>query len=182
MRSEDLERRRVQMKRGNIENWSDISGCRNLLFFAQLIDELLFDYSIPSNRISTLNSHYLCRDAMTTIKTIEDNGVPEGTLKPIMEELYRSLSRDITFSTRGENPIKFFLKLQPNGSYNQTQRPEDLNFEDSRKVVFAVYQKYFKSGWYTKALVEDVKKWAMSNKEEDLQNLFRQVNPHTMQG
>jgi hypothetical protein len=163
------------MKRGNIENWSDVSGCRNLLFFAQLINELLFDYSIPSNRISTLNSHYLCRDAMTTIETIEENGVPEGTLKPIMEELYRSLSKDITFSTRNENPLKYFLKLQSNGSYSPTQRPEDLNFEDSKKVIHALYQRYFETGWYTKALVEDVKKWVLSNKEEDLQNLFRQV-------
>ena len=64
------------MKRGDISNWSNISECQNLLFFAQLVVELLFDYSIPSNRISTLNSHYLCRDAMSTIKSIDENGVP----------------------------------------------------------------------------------------------------------
>ena len=76
------------MKRGNLEKWSDISTCNNLLFFSQLVNELLFDYSIPSNRISTLNSHYLCLDALSAIEGIDDHGVPEGTLKPIMEELY----------------------------------------------------------------------------------------------
>ena len=33
------------MKRGDISNWSNISECQNLLFFAQLVVELLFDYS-----------------------------------------------------------------------------------------------------------------------------------------
>lgn len=47
------------MKQGDLSNWTDIDACKNLLLFAELVDELLFDYSIPSNRISTLNSHFL---------------------------------------------------------------------------------------------------------------------------
>ncbi len=87
------------MIRGNIQNWSDIDNCENLLFFSQLIKELLFDYSIPSNRVSTLNSHYLCVDALSAINAIESQGVPEGTLKPIAEELYASLIVDPVFKT-----------------------------------------------------------------------------------
>ena len=85
------------MKRGNLEKWSDISTCNNLLFFSQLVNELLFDYSIPSNRISTLNSHYLCLDALSAIEGIDDHGVPEGTLKPIMEELYSEIRLPIIY-------------------------------------------------------------------------------------
>jgi len=48
------------MKQGDLSQWNNIEACKNLLFFAQLVNELLFDYSIPSNRISTLNSHFLC--------------------------------------------------------------------------------------------------------------------------
>lgn len=44
------------MKQGDLSQWNNIEACKNLLFFAQLVNELLFDYSIPSNRISTLNS------------------------------------------------------------------------------------------------------------------------------
>ena len=72
------------MKKGNLERWINISSCTNLLFFSQLVNELLFDYSIPSNRVSTLNSHYLCMDAHNCIDSIDNHGVPEGTLKPIM--------------------------------------------------------------------------------------------------
>jgi len=163
------------MKRGDIGRWTNVENCRNLLFFAQLINELLFDYSIPSNRISTLNSHYLCWDAISTIKTIEKNGVPEGTLKPIIEELYRSLSKDITFSSRGEDPLKYFLKAQPNGEYKPTQNTDALTFDDSKKIVYSLYQKYFESGWYKKSLKTDIRKLVVENKEEDLLNLFRQT-------
>ena len=86
------------MKQGNLEKWTDIGKCQNLLFFSQLVGELLFDYSIPSNRISTLNSHYLCLDAISAISGIEDSGVPEGTLKPIMEELYAELKKRSSIS------------------------------------------------------------------------------------
>lgn len=64
------------MKKGNLEKWGDIPHCTNLLLFSQLVNELLFDYSIPSNRISTLNSHYLCLDALNAINCIDKHGVP----------------------------------------------------------------------------------------------------------
>ena len=163
------------MKRGDISNWSNISECQNLLFFAQLVVELLFDYSIPSNRISTLNSHYLCRDAMSTIKSIDENGVPEGTLKPIMAELHRSLSADITFKSRGINPLKYFVKLQTNGTYCIIQRTDDLSFEDSHRIVLALYQKYFKNKWYSESLVDDIREFVINNKVEDQLALFRQT-------
>lgn len=100
------------MKQGNLVKWKDISACKNLLFFAQLVDELLFDYSIPSNRISTLNSHYLCLDALSAINGIDKHGVPEGTLKPIAEELYISLTKDPAFDLINNSPLRYFVKYQ----------------------------------------------------------------------
>ena len=34
------------MNKGNTKKWTNIEACENLLFFAQLVKELLFDYSI----------------------------------------------------------------------------------------------------------------------------------------
>ncbi len=98
------------MKKGNLDQWKDISGCNNLLFFSQLVNELLFDYSIPSNRVSTLNCHYLCLDALSAIDGIETHVVPEGTLKPIMEELYLALQKDPVFVGDKMHPLSYFLK------------------------------------------------------------------------
>lgn len=99
------------MKRGNLSRWTDIRGCANLLFFSQLVNELLFDYSIPSNRVSTLNSHFLCLDAQNIIDSIENHGVPEGTLKPVMEELYSAIKKDPVFSAKDDTPIDYFVKI-----------------------------------------------------------------------
>ena len=97
------------MQKGNLNKWSNLQECINLLFFAELVNELLFDYSIPSNRVATLNSHYLCVDALSAINGIENNGVPEGTLKPIMEELYVSLQKDPAFDD-ADKPLNYFVK------------------------------------------------------------------------
>lgn len=123
------------MKKGDIRKWIDIEGCKNMLFFSQLVNELLFDYSIPSNRISTLNSHYLVLDAMSAIQSIERRGVPEGTLKPIIEELYCELDKDVIFENK--EPLDYFLKLQ-GGNTPQIAKPQDLNYNDGKKCVQAI--------------------------------------------
>ena len=122
------------MIRGNIDNWSDITGCENLLFFSQLIKELLFDYSIPSNRVSTLNSHFLCIDALNAITAIESQGVPEGTLKPIVEELYTSLKVDPVFKSLQRSPLNYFIKYQNNNTYRVCGNVAELNYDEMKKL------------------------------------------------
>lgn len=150
------------MKRGFIDKWKDIPGCQNLLFFAQLAAEQIFDYSIPSNRISTLNSHYLCLDALTAISDIEEKGVPEGTLKPIIEELYYSLSKDKALDTLDFSPLDLFVKQEGN-SYRKIYNVKDLNFSDSKKIVCAIHQKYFRDDSYFKLLKKLIKEIVEEN-------------------
>ena len=129
------------MKRGKLEQWSNITDCTNLLFFSQLVNELLFDYSIPSNRISTLNSHFLCLDAMSAINGIEYNGVPEGTLKPIMEELYSELKKDPVFQEEN-HPISYFVKYQ-NEKYIPCSKVSDIGYYDLKNIATALDQLFF---------------------------------------
>lgn len=155
------------MKQGDLSQWNNIEACKNLLFFAQLVNELLFDYSIPSNRISTLNSHFLCLDAINVINGIEKSGVNEGSLKPIIEELYTTLEKDITFIKHGENPLDYFMKMQPNGSYRRISKAEELNLQDAKNAVYAIQNKYFRSSWYSDMLVEDICALVKSNDPQD---------------
>lgn len=163
------------MKQGDLSQWNNIEACKNLLFFAQLVNELLFDYSIPSNRISTLNSHFLCLDAINVINGIEKSGVNEGSLKPIIEELYTTLEKDITFIKHGENPLDYFMKMQPNGSYRRISKAEELNLQDAKNAVYAIQNKYFRSSWYSDMLVEDICALVKSNDPQDQLDLFRQT-------
>lgn len=45
------------MKQGDLSQWNNIEACKNLLFFAQLVNELLFDYSIM-NAVKAIHDYF----------------------------------------------------------------------------------------------------------------------------
>lgn len=161
------------MKKGNLDKWTDIKSCENLLFFSQLVNELLFDYSIPSNRISTLNSHFLCIDALNAIDSIERKGVPEGTLKPIVEELYVTIEKDPAFKT-GASPLKYFVKYQ-NDKYRVSTNVSELSYEDLKKTVHAINTGFFRDNTYYNTLKNRLIELVENNNVTDQPELFRIV-------
>ena len=162
------------MKKGNLEHWENYDKYTNLLFFSQLVNELLFDYSIPSNRVSTLNSHYLCLDAMSAIEGIEKHGVPEGSLKPIMEELYSVLKKDPIYSEKNNSPLDFFVKYQGD-RYVFSSRVSDLNYEELKKTAEALHTYYFSESKYYDSLKESITDIVTNNKTDKQKELFRLV-------
>lgn len=162
------------MKKGNLDRWKNIDGCMNLLLFSQLVNELLFDYSIPSNRVSTLNSHYLCMDAHNCIDSIDNHGVPDGTLKPIMEELYSVLEKDPIFSDAEDSPLDFFVKYQAD-KYVLTRRVSDMNYEDLRKTARALDTCFFSNNQYYVSLKSKIIEIVESNDITRQKELFRLV-------
>lgn len=161
------------MKKGNLRQWINLDGCKNLLFFSQLVNELLFDYSIPSNRISTLNSHFLCKDALNAIDCIDHKGVPEGTLKPIMEELYETIKKDPIFDNE-DNPLKYFVKYQRN-KYRYSNNVSEHSYEELRKIALAIDKKYFSDDSYYALLKDRIIELIVLNREIDQPILFRLV-------
>ena len=162
------------MKQGNLDKWTNISNCKNLLFFSQLVNELLFDYSIPSNRISTFNSHYLCVDALNAINGIETQGVPEGTLKPIMEELYVALQKDSAFKSLPKNPLSYFVKCE-NNKYRQSSKVSELNYEELKRIALSISTRFFSDNLYYELLKSNIINIVNDNQESDQQDLFRLV-------
>jgi len=65
-----------------------------LLFFAQLISELLFDYSLDTYKLPALNSRLLTLELLYSIKEYEANFLKLGALKPIVNELQDRLHKD----------------------------------------------------------------------------------------
>ena len=157
------------MKKGDLSKWRHIDTCENLLFFSQLVNELLFDYSIPSNRISTLNSHFLVADAINAIETIENNGVPNGTLKPIVEELYCELDKEVAFPHK--EPLNYFVKTQ--GGSLQIANPRDLNYNEEVKCVRAIKNEFFSKNSYYEILRGKIIKSIESNEVGEQQKIFR---------
>lgn len=160
------------MKRGNISKWKNIEACESLLLFSQLVNELLFDYSSPSNRVSTLNSHYLCLDALNAIFSIENNGVPEGNLKPIMEELYIALKKDPVFQNK--EPLNYFVKYQGD-KYNIISRVSDMDYADLKKTAYALNTCFFQENKYYEKLKEKIVDIVENNKTDSKNELYRLV-------
>ncbi|HWQ99217.1 MAG TPA: hypothetical protein VN538_14140, partial [Clostridia bacterium] len=160
------------MIRGNLDGWTDLPSCQNLLFFAQLVNELLYDYSIPSNRIPTLNSHYLCYDAERTIKSIEKQAVPEGTLKPIVEELYYSLQNDRLYRRIEQYPLRLFAKHE-NSKYHLVKSVDCLNYYSQKTIVTALVEKYFQGDEYLSALRENITNIIRVNNAHEQGELFQ---------
>lgn len=130
------------MKQGNLEKWTDCKSCENLLLFSELVNELLFDYSIPSNRVATLNSHFLCLDAMSAITGIDNNGVPEGTLKPIAEELFNALKVDPVFADLETTPLNYFVKNDKRG-FRIIDNISELNYLELKNAITSIHTLFF---------------------------------------
>lgn len=164
----------INMKSGDIRKWKNVSACKNLLFFSELVNELLFDYSIPSNRISTLNSHFLCYDALNAINGIECNGVPEGTLKPIVEELYSALLVDPIFQDEAPSPLDYFLKTE-NNKYRVSTKVSELNYNEMKNAVISIDTMFFQKNNYYDKLKQRIITIIEDNDETNQLELFRLV-------
>ena len=55
------------MRRHELHKWREIGKNKGLLFFALLVDELLFDYTLDTFKLPALNSKTICYELMNAI-------------------------------------------------------------------------------------------------------------------
>lgn len=82
------------MKYRKTEKWDDVGNSKNLLFFAQLFDELFFDFSLDTYKPSSMNTSLLCEEALEVIEEINKGNIKAPNLQHIIDELCENLSRD----------------------------------------------------------------------------------------
>lgn len=103
------------MRYRNLGKWDNVSESYGLIFVAQLIDELLFEFTLDTYKPSAMNSSLLVKEAITTIKAIESGTIKRPNLNHILDELCESLDKDqvakelLTVELKG---IKAVLKNQ----------------------------------------------------------------------
>lgn len=66
----------------------------SITFFAQRLDEILFDYSLDTYKPAALNAPFLCKEALMTISEIEKGNIDKSNFTPILEELEWSIKND----------------------------------------------------------------------------------------
>jgi hypothetical protein len=77
-----------------LKHWNDSVTDEGLVFLVQLLEELLFPYSLDTYKPSATNASTLCIEAITIIKAIDDELIDENNLRHILKELVLNLKKD----------------------------------------------------------------------------------------
>ncbi|SFP17632.1 hypothetical protein SAMN05216601_106142 [Ectopseudomonas composti] len=83
------------MRLKNYKKWHADPDMALVLYFAQRLDELFFDYTLDTYKPPALNCIFLCREALELIKDIEDEIIDPAHLDHVLDELKWSLSSDL---------------------------------------------------------------------------------------
>lgn len=125
------------MKKQDCTHWNNNNELNGLLFFAQTIDEMLFDYTLDSYKPLALNSHLLCHEVLSTISEIKNGFIPQKNLQPVLEELKWSLEKDEAAKELIGNKFDiYFEKIKPtDAKLNEIASIVEfiLNLFDNRK-------------------------------------------------
>lgn len=75
-------------------HWTDSTNQQGLLFFAQILNECLFDYTLDIYKPQALNVRMLCIEALQTIDNIKIGLIKKPNIDAIIEELQWNLNGD----------------------------------------------------------------------------------------
>lgn len=82
------------MKFRSIEKWDDPANSQGLLFFAQLLEEMLFEYSLDTYKPSVMNTALLCHEALQTIEQVEQGNIKAPNIGHVIAELCATFEKD----------------------------------------------------------------------------------------
>lgn len=82
------------MKFRGLGYWRDPSSAEGLVFFAQLLEELLFAYSLDTYKPSAMNASTLCLEARSLIDDIEKELIDRSNLTHVLKELLLNIRKD----------------------------------------------------------------------------------------
>lgn len=97
------------MRFRSLKNWDDPAGSTSLLFFAQILEEMLFDYSMDTYKASIMHSGLLCIEALQTIDEVDSGNIAEPNIGHVIDELCTNLEKDTVAQSLIKLPLDSFL-------------------------------------------------------------------------
>lgn len=85
------------MKKPNLTRWALTPDLECLSIFANLIDEITFNYTTDSYKASALHSMSLIDELLQTIENIDNGVIREGALQSVIQELRWCIEHDEGF-------------------------------------------------------------------------------------
>jgi hypothetical protein len=102
------------MKYRSTKKWDDPSGSRALLYFAQVMEEMLFDFSLDTYKPSVMHSGLLVAEALQTIDEVNAGNIKEPNIGHVLSELSQSLERDQISTSLIKLPLTSVLAILKN--------------------------------------------------------------------
>lgn len=99
------------MRFRNLARWTSDDALDGLKFFAQRLDELLFDYTLDSYKPSALNATFLTKEALTLISDIENGNIEYPTLAHVLDELVWSVQNDKVAKSLLDTDIGYYTAI-----------------------------------------------------------------------
>ena len=99
------------MKFRSLYKFTELENNTNFIFFYQLLEEMLFDYTLDTYKPSILNLHSLIEEAFEVISEIEKGNIKSPNIDHVLDELVTNLEKDkianklITISRKEINTI-----------------------------------------------------------------------------
>lgn len=125
-------------------HWVDIEKQDGLLFFAQILNETLFDYTLPTYKPQALNVRLLCVEAIQTIENINKGLIKKPNIDSIIEELIWSLNIDSVSRYLLGDRFEEIIKRINNDKNNLIKLKEIIillyHFFDNRKYLKNIEQ------------------------------------------
>lgn len=110
------------MKSRALSKWSITTKTKGLLYFAQILEEMLFDYSLPTYKFSIMHTGSLCSEAITVLDEIHKGNIRAPNINHVAAELAYNLERDeVALSLLSLNVGSFTPVLK-----NPKSKPNDI--------------------------------------------------------
>lgn len=103
------------MRFRNLTRWSADPSLDGLKFFAQRLDEMLFDYTLDSYKPTALNAPYLAKEALILVSDIESGVVDFANLAHVLEELVWSVQNDKVAKSLLDADIEYYTAIANEG-------------------------------------------------------------------
>ncbi|EHK9068666.1 hypothetical protein KCU34_004141 [Vibrio vulnificus] len=115
------------MKFRSINHWNESEYLDSLAFFAQLMEELLFEYSLDTYKPSALNASLLCDEILSLIYDIESEIINKQNLRHVVEEFVENLKKDEVASALVSLDLGFIYKKLIENSLNVSEVKDIVN-------------------------------------------------------
>lgn len=149
------------MRFRNLTRWSPDASLDGLKFFAQRLDEMLFDYTLDSYKPSALNAPYLAKEALSLVSDIEEGTIDFANLSHVLEELVWSVQNDKIAKGLLDADIEYYTAIA-----NEGELP-------SLKLRLEVLDRTINASRYIKAVIETLEQKIASKEKASIDALSR---------